>query len=161
MKFRRWISVSHDPWFGWLPTTFFNTNFLFFKKTHRLIVPDIRGNGQSGKLKVPIKDILKTQCAGHKRTARSTTNSYRCFPWRFLWGAVWLQLFAHLYPEKVKGLILGDSFCNIRPHNLDQQLFATSSFITYSEHYLPRNLIRFLAQKLSATGHPRCHNWID
>ena len=33
-----------------------------FSKTHRIICPDTRGNGKSGKLDGPVKTVLDRQC---------------------------------------------------------------------------------------------------
>lgn len=125
---------------------FFKYQIDFFQKNYQLIVPDIRGNGQSGKLKVPIKDILKTQCEDLKELLDQLHITAAVFL-GVSYGGCLLQLFTHLYPEKVKGLILGDSFCNVRPHNA-KELLMYMELHNIFEHALPRSLLRFITHKL-------------
>lgn len=124
---------------------FFRDQFPFFQKTHRVILLDLRGNGNSGKLEVPIKDILKTQCADIAQLLQHLKIPSAVFLGVSYGGCI-IQLFAHLYPEKVKGLVIGDSFCTIKPKNL-REFFIYLEIHNILEHYLPKSILRYAGKK--------------
>lgn len=124
---------------------FFRDQIPFFQKTHRVIVLDLRGNGNSGKLTVPIKDILKTQCEDLQQLLGHLKISSALFL-GVSYGGCLIQLFANLYPEKVKGLIISDSFCSIKPKNLGE-FFIYLELHNVIEHYLPKFILRYATRK--------------
>lgn len=108
----------------------------FFKHTHRVIVVDLRGNGQSNKLDPPLNDILTTQCRDvaqlldhlHIESAVFVGVSY---------GGLIVQKFTHLYPDKVRGLVITDSFCDIEPKSIWGHLGYVLAYPLWYTYYLP------------------------
>src|SRR5262249_48097585 len=84
-----------------------------FRDTHRLILPDLRGNGRSGRLAGPVGTVLDRQCKDlaalldHLGVGKVVTVgvSYG--------GAVALH-FALRHPDRVSGLVVVDSFAELR-----------------------------------------------
>ena len=117
-----------------------------FRGTHRLILPDLRGNGRSGRLVGPIGTALDRQCddlAGlldHLGVARAVTVgvSYG--------GAVALHL-ALRHPDRVAALVVVDSFAELRVTRPMEGLILAGSYLTLGAYYLPRPLLKALARR--------------
>jgi len=110
-----------------------------FKATHRIICPDTRGNGNSGKLTGPVSTILDRQCDDiasllenlHIKSAVFCGISY---------GGVFCQHFALRYPNLVAGLTLSDSFGDTKIHNFQEALLMASQYTSLWAYYVPKML---------------------
>lgn len=125
---------------------FFRQQIPFFQKSHRIIVPDLRGNGQSGKLNVPLHDILRIQCEDLK----NLLDHFHIHSAVFLgvsYGGCIIQLFSHLYPERVKGLVISDSFCELDPRNI-KEWFMYLELRNVPECYFPKKFLSYIAKKV-------------
>lgn len=114
----------------------FRPQIEFFKQTYQVIVVDLRGNGRSGKIDIPVNEILSVQCADiaqlldylHTESAVFVGVSY---------GGVFVQKFTHLYPDKVRGLIIADSFCDIEPKSIWGHLGYILAYPLWYTYYIP------------------------
>lgn len=117
----------------------------FFAPKYQVILLDLRGNGQSGKLTVPVKEIINIQCQDVLRLL-----DYLHIPQAVLlgvsYGGIIAQKFAFLYPERLQGLIIADSFCNTRPSTPTKLLFLLGLYLTCF-HCLPPKLLVYLLKK--------------
>lgn len=80
-----------------------------FHKTYRVICPDIRGNGGSGKLTGPIRTVLDRQCDDIAALLQTLHIEQAAFC-GVSYGSVFTYHFVLRYPELVKALIIvGDA----------------------------------------------------
>lgn len=143
------LSADHDM---------FAPQVNFFKSTHQIICLDLRGNGQSGRLTVPHKEIVAIQCDDiaklmdylHIEKATFIGVSY---------GGMIIQKFNYLFPEKVKALIIVDSFCNTRIDSLLKigvMIVVRTMWVTY----LPRKWLAYAIRK-SYTDWPIASDYLQ
>ncbi|MHB1000694.1 MAG: alpha/beta fold hydrolase [Armatimonadota bacterium] len=85
----------------------------YFRQKCKVIVPDLRGNGYSEYLNVPVSRVLQTQCDDAAALMDSLKIDKAVIA-GISYGGVIAQLFAVTYPDKVKGLVVCDSFCDTR-----------------------------------------------
>jgi pimeloyl-ACP methyl ester carboxylesterase len=112
-----------------------------FSATHRLIRPDLRGNGRSGRLAGPIGTVLDRQCddlaalLDHLELDRAVMLgvSYG--------GAVALR-FALRHPDRSAGLVAVDTFEDLNVIRSMDMLILVGSYLTVWAFYLPRPLLR-------------------
>ncbi|WP_047152779.1 alpha/beta fold hydrolase [Aneurinibacillus tyrosinisolvens] len=109
-----------------------------FSKSHRVICPDIRGNGQSGKLTGPIRTVLDRQCddiallldkLGIEKAVFAGTS----------YGGVFCFHFVLRYPERVKALVITDSFGDTQIVGITEALLMLSQYGALWSIYLPRS----------------------
>lgn len=141
----------------------FDPQVEYFRKRVKVIVMDLRGNGQSGKMNVEVNRILDTQCEDLRELLVRL-----CIPKVVLVacssGGVLAQKFAVLYPEQVSALVLVDSMngnvavkhkklwdivetCSWFTHYLPAEFFIRSLRITYNKwlpayHILRKELLQ-------------------
>ncbi|WP_161602509.1 alpha/beta fold hydrolase [Tautonia marina] len=115
-----------------------------FRESYRVIRPDLRGNGRSGRLDGPIGTVIDRQCddlasvldAVGERSVVMVGVSYG--------GAVALQ-FALRHPERLAGLVVVDSFGELRASRPMEGLLLLGSYLTLGMYYLPRPVLKGLA----------------
>ncbi len=116
-----------------------------FRAGHRLILPDLRGNGQSGRLAGPIGTVLDRQCddladlLDHLGIAAvvAVGVSYG--------GAVALR-FALRHPGRLAALVVVDSFAELHVTRPMEALLLAGSYLTLGAYYLPRPLLKATAR---------------
>ncbi|WNS44150.1 alpha/beta hydrolase [Paenibacillus sp. MMS20-IR301] len=131
----------------------------YFSKRAKVILFDLRGNGQSGKMDVEISRIVDTQCEDLKGLldGLSITKAVivACSS-----GAVLAHKFAYQYPERVMNMVLVDSYfhsnytaaagkvkefleiCAWAAHYLPAEMFIRSLRITYNKWYEAYRILR-------------------
>ncbi|MFO0957167.1 MAG: alpha/beta hydrolase [Isosphaeraceae bacterium] len=122
-----------------------------FRSTHRLILPDLRGTGQSGRLRRPIRTVIDRQCddlaalLDHLKIDRTVMVgvSYG--------GAVALH-FALRHPRRLAGLVAVDTFADLRISHPMEALLLVGSYLTLPAYYLPRPVLRGAMQAF-------CRRW--
>ncbi len=114
----------------------FDPQVEYFSTRARVIVLDLRGNGQSGKVDVEVNRIIDTQCEDLRELLDilgvSKVTIVGCSS-----GGVLAGRFAHLYPERVRALVLVDSYLSGKTNKL-WEVFETFSWLSY---YLPAELL--------------------
>jgi len=112
----------------------------YFRKSYKVVLVDLRGNGNSGKLNVAYDEILRTQSADLKCLLDALGIPKAVFIGAAD-GGVLVQKFSHLYPDRVSAIILTDSYSkNAVKGPLGKLLFALqiASWLTY---YLPGEML--------------------
>jgi 3-oxoadipate enol-lactonase len=135
----------------------------YFSKRAKVILFDLRGNGQSGKMDVEISRIVDTQCEDLKGLLDALSVEQAVIV-ACSSGAVLAQKFAYLNPERVINLVLVDNYilgdctakgskvlelfqiCAWVAHYLPAEMFIRSLRITYNKwlsayHILRRELV--------------------
>lgn len=115
-----------------------------FRASYRVIRPDLRGNGKSGRLDGPIGTVIDRQCddlaalmdAVGERSVVMVGVSYG--------GAVALQ-FALRHPRRLAGLVAVDTFGELRATRPMEGLLLLGSYLTLGMYYIPRPMLKGLA----------------
>lgn len=109
----------------------------YFKAKYQVIIPELRGNGRSGSLSgVSPNQVMNVQCDDIHELMNLLNIKSAVFI-GVSYGGVFCQKFASLFPEKVNGLVIVDSFCDTRIKSLGlmQVIAAYSAILIY---YLPK-----------------------
>ncbi len=93
--------------------TMYHPQVAEFRGTNRVITMDLRGNGESGGLDAPIDGVLALQCRDIAALL-DLLNIEKAVFVGVSYGGVILQQFVHMFPERVKGLVITDSFCDTK-----------------------------------------------
>ena len=110
----------------------------------RVIRPDLRGNGGSGQLDGPIGTVIDRQCDDlaalmdviGERSVVMVGVSYG--------GAVALE-FALRHSERLNGLVLVDTFGELRAWRPMEGMLLLGSYLTLGMYYLPRPVLKRVA----------------
>ncbi|MFF5995017.1 alpha/beta hydrolase [Lysinibacillus sp. KU-BSD001] len=116
----------------------------YFKPFFKIILIDLRGNGNSGKLETNIQGVLPKQADDIKQLLRYLHIKNALFV-GVSYGGVLIQKLAIVHPEVVRGLIIVDSFCDTSINSI-QKLFAmVGAYQTWVLH-MPKKLIANLTK---------------
>lgn len=109
----------------------------YFKAEYQVIIPELRGNGRSGSLSgVSPNQVMDTQCYDIYELMNQLNIKSAVFI-GVSYGGVFCQKFASLFPERIKGLVIADSFCDTRIKSMGlMQIIAAYSAIPM--YYLPK-----------------------
>jgi pimeloyl-ACP methyl ester carboxylesterase len=116
-----------------------------FRSTHRLIRPDLRGNGKSGRLAGPIGSILDRQCDDLAALLDYLGLAEVVMIGVSYGGAVALH-FALRHPNRLAGLVAVDTFAELRAVRPMEALLLVGSYLTLWAYYLPRPLLKALGR---------------
>lgn len=92
-----------------------------FKDKYHLIIPDLRGNGASSELDLPVNEVIQTQTRDVYGLLKYL-NVDNCFICGVSYGGLVSYRYTLDYPEMVRGLIICDSFSDSIPKNLMEKL---------------------------------------
>ncbi|AOZ92411.1 alpha/beta fold hydrolase [Paenibacillus crassostreae] len=123
----------------------FDPQVEYFSTRAKVIVLDLRGNGQSGKMNVDVNRIIDTQCED-LRELLERLGIFKVTLVGCSSGGVLARKFADIYPERVRALVLVDSYLSAKTSKL-WEMFETFSWLSY---YLPAV---FLLRTLRLTYH--------
>lgn len=115
----------------------FDPQFEFFRKNYRVLAPDLRGNGLSGKLTGPVPSILDRQCDDLAELMEKLKINSAVFCGTSFGGTFCFH-FALRYPERVGGLIISDAFSDTKITGLTEALIYSVHLLTIWTSYLPR-----------------------
>lgn len=115
----------------------FDPQFEFFRKRYRVIAPDLRGNGLSGRLTGPVPTILDRQCDDLVRLMEKLEINRAVFCGTSFGGTFCLH-FALRYPKRVVGMVISDAFSDTKVTGLTEALIYTFHLLTIWTSYLPR-----------------------
>lgn len=91
------------------------------KDRYHLIIPDLRGNGRSSVLDMPVEDVLSTQAEDISRLLNDLQVE-SCWIVGVSYGGVLAYRIALDSPELVRGLIICDSFSDSVPQDFIEKL---------------------------------------
>ena len=114
-----------------------------FRASHRLIRPDLRGNGKSGQLAGPIASILDRQCDDLAALLDHLGLAEVVMIGVSYGGTVALH-FALRHPNRLAGLVAVDTFAELRVARPMEALLLAGSYLTLWAYYLPRPLMKAL-----------------
>jgi pimeloyl-ACP methyl ester carboxylesterase len=116
-----------------------------FRETHRVIVPELRGNGESGRISRPINTIIDRQCDDLARLLDSLEIHDVVMIGVSYGGAVAMQ-FALRHPGLLAGLVFADTFADIDKARIVEFLFFVASYLGLWVCYLPKPILKALAR---------------
>ncbi|ATP40025.1 alpha/beta hydrolase [Solibacillus sp. R5-41] len=116
--------------------TMFEPQIETFSKTHRVICPDTRGNGKSGKLTGPVKSILDRQNDDIATLLKSLGIEKAVFC-GVSYGGVFTYHFVLRYPELVEAMVIVDSFGDTKIVGPKEFFLMASQYATIWAYYLP------------------------
>jgi 3-oxoadipate enol-lactonase len=114
------------------------------RATHRLILPDLRGTGQSGRLTGPIRTVLDRQGDDLAALLDHLGEAQVVMIGVSYGGTVALH-FALRHPDRLAGLVAVDTFADLRPARPMEALLLAGSYLTLWAYYLPRPVLKALA----------------
>jgi len=117
-----------------------------FGATHRLILPDLRGNGRSARLAGPVGTILDRQSDDLAALLDDLRIPSAVIVGVSYGGAVASHL-ALRHPDRVAGLVVVDSFAELNAARPMEALILAGSYLTLWAFYLPRPLLRTMARR--------------
>lgn len=116
-----------------------------FEGTHRLIRPDLRGNGRSGRLAGPIGTVLDRQCDDLAALLDHLEMDRAVMVGVSYGGAVAFR-FALRHPDRLAGLVAVDTFAELKISRPMEALILVGSYLTVWAFYLPRPWLRFFGR---------------
>ena len=116
-----------------------------FRPGHRVIRPDLRGNGRSGRLIGPIGTVIDRQCDDLAALLDHLGLAEVVMVGVSYGGAVALR-FALRHPGRLAGLVAVDTFADLRPARPMEALLLVGSYLTLWAYYLPRPVLKGLAR---------------
>lgn len=111
-----------------------------FKSSYRLICPDTRGNGNSGRLTGPVSTVLDRQCDDIAVLLEQLDIEKAVFC-GISYGGVFCQHFVLRYPHKTAGLTICDSFGDTKLRSIKEALLLASQYAGLWAYYAPAMLI--------------------
>ncbi|WP_214484954.1 alpha/beta hydrolase [Bacillus sp. SM2101] len=125
-------------------TKMYEPQINFFKQTFRVITLDLRGNGASSKLNIPVRDTIQKQASDVIELLRELDIPKSYFI-GVSYGGIVCQTIAFTYPNSVKGLIVVDSFYDTRIRYLGLK-YKWASYMAVPFYLLPRKNLAKLAE---------------
>lgn len=108
----------------------------YFKQSYQTVFLDLRGNGQSGNLIVPVGRVIETQCEdlsfllGYLGIKKAVIVGVS-------YGGIIAQKFSNLYPNQVSAIVISDSLStNVRTTMLGK-FVSMIDLISSLSYYLP------------------------
>ncbi|MEF2965740.1 alpha/beta hydrolase [Paenibacillus sp. M1] len=114
----------------------FEPQIEYFGKRSKVIVLDLRGNGQSGKMNIDIPHILEAQCEDLQKLLNMLQVPQAVLV-GYSSGGVLAQKFAALYPERVKALVLVDCLFESILYAKGKSLWELIEPLAWVTWYLP------------------------
>ncbi|MBN2499694.1 MAG: alpha/beta hydrolase [Anaerolineales bacterium] len=116
-----------------------------FSKDYRVIVPDLRGNGLSSQLTGPVDTVLDRQCQDVLGIMDELQIEKAVFS-GVSYGGVFNFHFVLMYPERVAGLIITDSFSDTKVQSIQEFLNLVATYLALPMLYFPKLLLPSIKQ---------------
>ncbi len=116
-----------------------------FRANYRLLLSDLRGTGQSGRLTGPIRSVLDRQCDDLADLLEHLEIAQVVMIGVSYGGSVALH-FALRHPDRLAGLVAVDTFADLRPSQPMEGLLLVGSYLTLWTYYLPRPILKALTR---------------
>jgi len=120
--------------------SFYEPQIEYFSDTYRVISPELRGNGQSGRLNMPIDKILDAQC-GDVAELMTLLGVEQAVLLGTSYGGAFCFNFALRYPERVTGLVIADSLAEACIRNFRDCLLKVVQYLGLWGIFLPKPLL--------------------
>jgi pimeloyl-ACP methyl ester carboxylesterase len=111
-----------------------------FRASYRLLLPDLRGTGQSGRLTGPIGTVLDRQCDDLADLLDQLGLPEVVMIGVSYGGTVALH-FALRHGDRLAGLVAVDTFADLRIARPMEALLLAGSYLTLWTYYLPRPIL--------------------
>ncbi|WP_268893714.1 alpha/beta fold hydrolase [Paenibacillus puerhi] len=112
----------------------------YFSAKYKVILCDLRGNGKSGKLLQPPDEIIETQCLDLIMLMNDLNIREAVFV-GISYGGLIAQHMAKQYPERVRALVIADSFCRSEASTFLGKLQLAAAYCSCLTYYAPGELM--------------------
>lgn len=117
-----------------------------FKKNYRVIVPDLRGCGESGILTSPLNRILDTQCKDINLLL-DLLQLQKVILCGVSYGGVFNFHYLLKYPNKVAGLVVLDSFGDTKIVGIVEAVLMLFQYLFFWIIFLPNPILIYLIKR--------------
>lgn len=124
---------------GWTHTMF-KPQIDYFSQKYRVILCDLRGNGKSGPLSQSPDHIMDTQCLDIIMLMNDLNIRDAVFV-GISYGGLAVQHIAKHYPERVRAMVVVDSFCGSEAASLAGKLYRLAAYCSLLTYYAPHELM--------------------
>lgn len=114
----------------------FKPQLEYFSRSYKVILCDLRGNGKSGKLVQSPDEIIDTQCLDLILLMNALNIREAVFV-GISYGGLIVQQIAKHYPERVKAIVVADSFCRKETVTITGKLQLAAAYFSWVEYYTP------------------------
>ena len=114
----------------------FEPQIASYSKAYRVLAPDLRGNGLSSSLEGPIHTVLDRQCADVAGMMDELRIDKAVFC-GVSYGGVFNFHFALNYPKRVAGLVISDSFSDVKVRSVVELLNLIALYVGLPMLYFP------------------------
>lgn len=125
-----------------LTHTMFKPQMDYFSAEYQVILCDLRGNGKSGKLAQTREKIIETQGTDLIMLLNELNIRAAVFV-GISYGGLIVQHIAEQYPERVKSMVVADSFCQgeAMSSNLLSKVQVAAAYCSWVTYYAPSALV--------------------
>jgi len=116
-----------------------------FRGSHRVVRPDLRGCGRSGRLTGPIATVLDRQC-DDLAALLDRLGLDRVVMVGVSYGGAVAFRYALRHPDRLAGLVAVDTFADLQPARPMEALLWIGSYLTLGAYYLPRPVLKALGR---------------
>lgn len=124
---------------GWTHTMF-KPQLDFFSKDYKVILCDLRGNGKSGELSQSTDEIIETQCLDIIMLMNDLNVRDAVFV-GISYGGLLVQHMAKQYSERVKAIVVVDSYCRNEATTLVGKVQLLAAYCSLLTYYAPSELV--------------------
>lgn len=112
----------------------------YFSQRYQVVACDLRGNGRSGKLRQSPDEIIDTQCLDLILLLNTLQIREAVFV-GIAYGGLIVQQIAGQYPERVKAIVIADSFCRCEASGVIGKLQLAAAYLSWVLYYAPGELL--------------------
>jgi 3-oxoadipate enol-lactonase len=130
------------------PHRMFDPQAVAFRTSHRVVRPDLRGNGRSGPLDGPIATVLDRQC-DDLAALLDTLGIQKAVLIGVSYGGALALRFALRHPDRLSGLVVSDAFASLGFRRPMEALLLLGSYLTLPAFDLPRPVLKWLGDRFA------------
>ncbi|MEK3749849.1 alpha/beta hydrolase [Paenibacillus sp. FSL E2-8871] len=123
-----------------LTHSMFKPQLEYFSDKYKVILCDLRGNGKSGELLQAPNEIIETQCLDIIMLLNDLGIREAVFVGSAYGGLV-VQHIAKQYPERVKAIVVADSFCRSQASTIIGKIQLMAAYCSWLMYYAPSELV--------------------
>lgn len=123
-----------------LTHTMFKPQLEYFSDKYKVILCDLRGNGKSGELLQAPNEIIETQCLDLIMLLNDLGIREAVFV-GIAYGGLVVQHIAKQYPERVKAIVIVDSFCRSQASTIIGKIQLMAAYCSWLMYYAPSELV--------------------